>query len=485
MGILSDVVDGVHTGYRKLLPSGSRKSLGSLFSEKSMNREFEDNRASVNTSSLQGSPNPFNDYMAKQPGSLDDFAAKKDSDGKATPFAASLTEQLKTPSDDLVNANLAVKQALTPGTVVKSAQTKFSEKIDAMNNLLRQNGSVNLGAMADYLQKQKSKAKRAIETQHNDARGKVEALFDSSNPANIRAQVQNGMGLADDAAVDKFKNTMLADLDSAHQDELQKLEKTIDDQSNKYLDHHAKEGQRIAYLSTMWKESTATRKKMQELEAQNKGNRGPLQVSYDADTGMAMFKDIDVRDIDCLETITGTPITIQKGATPDQDVYRMELPKYGLLYYRSGKLAMDFDSLAMAVRAGGHDSIIMSVGSKHEETAMEAGRAAYEACLKAGFDPNGKPDPKDPSKTIPTITVKVNGKEMTADQLFADEPKRLQRLRSSYKNSAAQLRAANQNVGKQEARDFKTQVKTERQAANPGSTPPPGSGSSTPPHGPR
>lgn len=119
--------------------------------------------------------------------------------------------------------------------------------------------------------------------------------------------------------------------------------------------------------------------------------------------------------------------------------YSMEFPQYGFLYYNSRheNVLYDLTTMASAVYATGNSTIKMSVKHKDQEWAMEMGRKAFEACLRAGFEEGTTPDPKDPNKTISNIKIEVNGEVKTAEELFKGKPERLAEIKRVAAEQAA------------------------------------------------
>ncbi|MGQ3891958.1 hypothetical protein [Legionella sp. CNM-4043-24] len=477
---VTGTIDGTYDFYRKFIFTGEtdgkigRKAIESLFSPVNQEREYLENLASITVAKDARASNPFETWSKERLSSLEDFCRLKSDDGKPLPFASSLAEKLKTPSDELTAIRTAFDTALAEDAGTQAAKAEFAKNIAAINAVLNDDSSVHLAAMATYLQELKAKAKADISTQHQAETTRVTELFS-------RPDFSKAMGLAA-GEVEKFKQDTLDALKKSQEKELQKLDSTVSEEANKLLRNNADEAQRIAYLATMWKESTLMRRKMRELAEANENN-GPLEIDYDSDTGTARFKNISVRDMGIIETITGTKINITPGATPAEDSFEMKMPKYGFLYYRSNKMEMDLLSLAMATRACGHKGIVMSVTDNNDpERAMMIARKQFEACVAAGFNPESKPDPKDPKKTRCAIAIVVNGKKIENPQqeLFAKHSEMYKKIMQKYHDGKEMEKRLTGAATPQSIQAMKGIIQAKRQemeatppAPEPGSSPAP------------
>ena len=116
------------------------------------------------------------------------------------------------------------------------------------------------------------------------------------------------------------------------------------------------------------------------------------------------------------------------------------------------KPKLDMMSIAGAVRASGFDSITMTIDNKNGENAMELARVAYEACLETGFPAKG-------------ISLVVNGKKMSANEVFATCPSRLTAAHAKASQNEETEKEINEKVNKgQEIERFKTDLNAGRLA---------------------
>lgn len=479
---VSGTIDGVYDLYRKLIITGEtegkfgRKPITSLLTSENIEREYNENVASVTVDGNLKSSDPLETWSQERLSSLDAFTALKGSDDKPSPFASALIKKMKTPSANLTHVKDEIKKALILDPKTTDDKTAFAKNIAAINAILSEGSSVQLQALAGYLQELKADAKNTMLAQHQAENSKVAALFDNTD---FQTKAKASMGL-DDPGLEQFKSDTLDALKQSQDKALQTMETTINNEVNKLHQYNAGEALRIAYLATMWKESTEMRRKMRAMAAQNEQDKGPLVVDYDAETGVAKFKNLNIRDIGTIETITGTEIKITAGATKDQDSFSMVMPKYGFLYYRSNKIDMDLLSLATAVRACGHEGIQMSVTHKDEELALRIARKQFEACVAAGFDPEMKDDPKNAGKKICAINIVMNGKkiENPEKELFGDRKTQYLTIMEKYKDRVATDKALIQSATPQTIQDMKSKVQAKRQAMD---TPPPAPSSSPAP----
>jgi|GEM_PF-3216102 len=454
-------IDGVYGLHRKLIVTGKtdgafgRAPIDALFTPKKLAQEFAENSESVSIKGKMTATDPFETWSQERLSTLDSFATLKGADGKLSPFAATLSTKLNGATNQINQVKTDIQDALALDPPTTTAHTDFSKNIAAINAIINDNNNFNIAAMAGYLQELKAGARSSIVTQHQEQTNRLTATL---NDPGFQEALKTGLNM-NDAAVGQFKQDMLDALKTSQDKELQKLETSINGEVTKLHQLNAQEIIRVEFLATMWKESTAMRNNMMALAAKNaqrNGNAAPMQVDYDAMTGSAKFKDLDVRDIEAIETITGSKITIVKGANAAGDTFTLEMPKYGFLYYRSNKIDMDLLSLAMAVRACGHQGIIMSIDLKDEERARMIGRKQYEACVAAGFDPNGK--------APAGINIMVNGKKIEPGELFKDQPNKYQSITQKYASDLAKAKQMAPKVTPLATQQMKDLVQAKRQA---------------------
>lgn len=433
-----------------------RNPFSTLWSSKQLAQEYRDHINSFTLDKSLKKSNPFDVYSSSRLKNIDEIANLKDADNKPIAIAETLTKKLAeptTPEREAVKARLAAALELDPDSPTAKSKAKFDSKMKAIDALIDKDEGFNLHAMGAYIQKQKGKVHNAINTDHQAQIAKIDALTND---------LKTAYGMSD-ADITGLKTA----IEDSNKKELEKLEASINDHINAMHQFAEIEYWRIAYLATMWKESTPMRNEMARLAAEkDTEDRGNLEVEINPQSQLARFKNLSPKDLTVMQTITNTEIRHKPGT----DDFVMTLPKFGILYYRSEKMALDLLSVAIAVRACGYTSITNSVQYEDKKFAMKIARAQFEAAVKAGFDPE-------------KITTKVNGEEVTVKDLFNNRTNKLELLKQEYK---AQLEIIKQITGgytNNDVADVKNRVKAGRiaeAAAAAASTAPETPGSGTP-----
>lgn len=425
----------------------------------------------------------FDNYASKKLQDLSDFDKIKGADGKpikvSAPDGKSITEKFGT-DPDLVNA---MKGVFSQTTETEKAITKFNTDIDNLNKLISANPpEFSAAGIANVLQEKKSQVLEVIKTQQTKEIERLNAKFDTPAPPtrnDFREKIKTSMGLTTEAEVDKVKADMLGAIKASHSSQTKRAERELNTSVTKFYDVLDQEFDRIALLGDRYERDRQMRAAIDELAKQRKLNepRPPgtgATATINVDQAEARLKGIKIQDLDQINTLTGRPLTKNTDGS-----YSMKLSKDWI--YFDGKarslsksVEKDLSSLAHTIKATGADTITMEINETNPEKAKELGKKAYEASVKAGFDP------KD-------INIVVNGKSLTekyekgklkeGDKLFDDEPSRLQRA----KNEAVKIskeregRAFNSPGAKAESATIKQRLDQMRTAP-----PPAPSGSSAP-----
>ncbi|KTD50328.1 coiled coil domain-containing protein [Legionella quinlivanii] len=410
-----------------------------LFSPVSMHKQFKAYETSAKGPDQikLGSKTPFDDYEKNKVKNTDVFAEIKTQNEKEN-----FGHKINQPSADTKDNANAVKKALEDILVTDAkttaAQKEYANSVTALNNLLHsKTPRYPVEAVASKLQEANAAAKNAIGDQHKLEKDKLEALFKDDD---FKTKLKTTMGLSTDTQLESFKKEMETTLDKAHKDALSKFESSVTEEVKSLHTQAENERRRVAWLATMWHHSNAMQKEIARVAELNKKGQQTAATTISVnvkENGLAIFENVKIEDLEYMEGITGLPMKVEGNGK-----YSMQLPQFGPLYYntRHDNVLYDLTSLASAVYATGANSIKMSVNHKDEKWAMELGRRSFEACLRAGFQEGTFPDPKDPSKSLSNITIMVNGKPKTADELFdtPDLQARLQEMRRVAAQQATQ-----------------------------------------------
>lgn len=291
------------------------------------------------------------------------------------------------------------------------------------------------------------KAIKAIETQHETEKKALEQ--------NITPQILSAAFDCTEDQAKKIKADMIESLEKSQQKELSQFESDV----QKTITNICNE--QISFLALLYKGNKENRKKMDAL-IEAKGNNekdSGIAVKYNPDEGTASFKGIKIQDLPSITAITsGHEITqIPTGTFNMKFPNRWWKPLYSNGYTKGMK--DDMMQMAMAVKESnkdsGNNSITMSVShKKDQEHAMELARTAYAACRESGFPAT-------------EITIKVNGKVMSRDEIFANAPSLLQAIETRAASNDKKRPAASEST-----KHFKDEMKKGRKSA-PDQTPAP------------
>jgi hypothetical protein len=364
-----------------------------------------------------------------------------------------ISQLLSAQSDAATEASQGIAEALQLTTRTGEASQAFTDKLTDLKTLIDSTTKhYPASQFVDYLYDVRNEAILQIKEQQKAEKTALEAKFQDENFKNAMKHSCN----CDDAKLNKIKLDMFSTLDTKHAEQLTQFEKDINEPIEKMHAAQKVEDLRVVFLAQLYenKKNTAFRDEINRLhELHLKEQARGVSVEITETPCRAIFDGIKLTDLTTIESCTGKKLTAGKDGS-----FSMELPNRLMhsLYYHSSQNYPEADimSIPQALRACGYTKVTMTVEHKNQEHAMELGRAAYAACLKSGF-----PDDK--------TTIKVNGKDKTAAELFADCPSRLQAIRHSVASSEAAATAREKQKTASSASDFKTemtQIKTKRES---------------------
>lgn len=366
------------------------------------------------------------------------------------------------PISQLLSATTAEAQAASKGVTDAFALTTNTDKasIDFKNELADLKKLIDstkkhypAGNLIDHLYGVRDEAIKRIKEQQQAEITALKAKFQDP-------QFQGNMKRCcncDDTQLKQIEKEMLSTLEKKHAEQLTQFEKDINEPIEKLHAAQKMEDDRVVFLARLYdnKQNTAFRDEINRLHQEHlKAQAQGVSVAFEQDSNRAIFEGIKVTDVSTIESCTGLKVVVGKDGT-----FSMALPNRLMspLYYHSSQNYPEADiiSIPEALRACGYEKVTMTINHKNQEHAMELGRAAYAACLKSGFADD---------KT----TIKVNGKDKTAAELFNDCPSRLDAIKARVNsNKAAATERAKQKAASS-APEFKaemTRIKAEREAA--------------------
>jgi|GEM_PF-6449594 len=392
MGIISDFLKNRVTAPGAFLPGQQKELLEKYSSSLGLGKDQEAAKA-------------FDTYSGSRIQSINNFSKIEIGEDTVGEILAA-DKKAGNPNAGITALKEAIAKALQQQNDTKNANIAFNEFMASIQtNVEDPDSDRSPKDWVSALQEAEIKAIEAIKTQH-DAEKK--ALEQNITPQMLSA----ALDCTEDQAK-KIKTDMIESLKKSQQKELAQFENSV---KKSIIEIH-KEQDRVTFLAALYESSSEMRAEIDRLAAENsKGKDSNVAVEYNSAEGLATFKGIKVEDLKIIKAITsGRDITKIPPGT-----FSMKLPNrwWAPLYsggYTKGMKA-DLMTMAMAVKASGYSSITMSVSHKKDKDhAVELGRAAYAACRESGFP-------------IEEIVIKVNGKVMSRDELFADAPSLLQAI---------------------------------------------------------
>lgn len=304
--------------------------------------------------------------------------------------------------------------------------------------------------LADALSVMCDDARQAIIKQQEKEVHAIENKFTNNT---FVQNLQSAGGGYQDSHIETIKTEMLKKLQEAHAEQLNAFDQKTQESKRKFFDAINKEADHKALLRLIGKASPEMNERFKNIRA---SKSGPVTLSL----GQGKDKEVDISGVslkDLTEIVTNTGSKIKVNGTPGAETFTLELPTRILSprYYRSLRKTIETDMLvlAQAVRLTGNEYINMNVNIKDQDTALQRGRQAYLACLRAGFEE--KPEGKDEDQAQ-FINIIINGNPMKVDDLFRTEhqmaqlnqvrskaPERRQAIASDSKHTATDVTDSN------------------------------------------
>ncbi|AHE67773.1 hypothetical protein [Legionella oakridgensis] len=366
----------------------------------------------------------FNAYVDGRIKNADGFAAIKVGDQTLGERLKAAAEHTDEPQRDAAAAiKTGIEQALALHGTTTAAQETFAAKVAEINQAIADPAfRYDPAGLVSRLHVIRNEARSAINTQHEE---ELHALADKfAEGSDFRAHLET-IGM-DDEQIEQLQKDMETSLKESHQKELAAFDKTMNERLTKMHQEAQNERDRIHILAAMYENNATMRRIINELADKNRKPKGTGGITLSLETSddekrlkKVLFQGIQIQDLETIETVAGRSLTRTKDGG-----FAMEFPhRLSSPFYYGGwnsKMKEDIMSMVLLVKASGHETITMSLNHKDPEHANELARKAYEACLEAGY----KED---------EITIKVNGKELSAEQvkeLYKEYPSRLQAVTS-------------------------------------------------------
>lgn len=280
----------------------------------------------------------------------------------------------------------------------------------------------------DKLHKLQSTAFDAIKAQQAAELQALKAQFDGPSGVRLRSLLGTGGGNASDAVMEKVKKDMVEAMQANHKTELDKFEKTTKETIQKTHDISSAESNRISFLARIHSYNKVNREIIEKLRAQNmQSDDSEVSIQFSSTNQKAMFKGISMQDVPMFESLNGRKIT-----QTSPGVFEMNLPNriFSPIYYSDWSTALkeDMSDIIQGVRAGGYANVKLEIKHKDPEHALNMAKAAYAAGREQGFGAD-------------KIHLVVNGKKLTANEIFKDSPDELRAIETKAAISDKQIAA--------------------------------------------
>lgn len=478
---MSDFKAKARNGFLNYFPIGQIPLLKKIqttkfreeFSPEEREARYQEYRDSAGLGSGLTSTDVFKKYDDTHTDSLDKLSKIKMGDEKSSPItidgksiSEKLNKTLKKPDSDAAKAVPEVKAAFATALAlsdeIKQARINFDEDVKALNAIIKQDPpAFNLSAISSHVAHIRKTATTAIEKQQATEIQKITALFDEPMAAKIKLT----MDLSDEQFT-SLKTDTLSTLGKKHTSEKSDLDKALGGEETKLHQYAQKERDRIALLSSLYKNSQFMKEMIDKLHAEEVAKRraagqpeeeiimamGPDMIKSIANDAL---RNIGIGDLTQIETETGLKIDVNKNAQGEISFY-VELPSV----YNKERYLATMTCLAMSCRACGHEHCTMNITEKDEEKALKAARLAFEGAVLAGYNPDKN------------ISIVINGKEKKIQELFPDTRENKQNnklgfIRNLYAKNHAQEESFKEKPSSLEEQDkIKKAVQAERDKQN-------------------
>ena len=364
-------------------------------------KSFELFKEKTLITAIDGAPRDINGFNAIDMGGNQTFKAR-----------------LVDPAND---ADTKLKTALEHTPETKDAIKDFEGSIKAVQALYDDKYPMSPVTLANYLTGIRAEGVKALDAQFiHDKKALLTCFEDPAFKTALCART----GI-DAAELPSLQNKMLKAQEDAHKTAKANLQKETDALLGRLYQNNQLDEAKIRYLQVMHENNKKMRKDIDAIIAKNP-NPQNITLSMNVDDGKIDFSNVDIKDLHVIQTLTGRQIKRDEGGN-----FSMEQPKsnfpyiFNKYYYHSSAFEVDAKSLAMAVRAAGHEAITMNFDTRDDKDsslAFRGGRTQIRACLDAGFKPED-------------ITINVNGVKYRYEPTKAEKDAGVKSFAELYQNS--------------------------------------------------
>lgn len=314
------------------------------------------------------------------------------------PIFKKLNEPGQNPAQQ--TARDAIKQAINDSLKTSpefdDAQKKYTESAAVFKEYVQTIGQTRnvqdvLGMMQDYV----DESKTAIEKQQKEEITSLTDKFDNDDA--FKTSLKAALDITD-AQLEDVKNSMLADLAETHKKQMDAFVKSSQESMNALHNAAAKQRQAFLFISSLHHNDQVMRREIARIAEENRNANSTQDMEISMSDDKADVKSVSLDQLKFIQLLGGGKIEKQK----ETNSYKLEIGAtlFNPRYLGNDRHKRDMLVMAQAVRASGSEGIIMNVNFKHQATAEQRAREAFEACIKAGFPPE-------------KIKLNVNGKLMT------------------------------------------------------------------------
>jgi len=329
----------------------------------------------------------------------------------------------------------------------------MKKTLETLDSALKQiGGKYRPDNLLTYLQTEKTDAlKKITKQQEADIDAIITAIADPAEQSKMIVRLKESQK----SQYDVFEKAFIADSTALHQ--AAKLEQ-----------------KRVSFFALMRQENEEIRKKINNAYM-NKG-AGHVDVSMGGESAVLKDRTLDemmeiITDVQGnFKSLTGQSISAQKTASGAY-TFSIQYPStmWSRYYsHRSNRSKVDALVMANLLKLSGEENPVVRVDGfqKNPAIALKLARDLYEAAREVGY----------PEKNI---TVIINGKKQTVDELFKDAPSRRAEMETRIKGGEETPSASDQAIMKQEMDAYRKTSPSEAAAPEETSTsaaggPPPG-----------
>ncbi|MCX7117944.1 MAG: hypothetical protein NTW94_08630 [Legionellales bacterium] len=316
-----------------------------------------------------------------------------------------------------------------------------------------------------------SETSKKITDQHADEKANIDKLF-ATKPDNTDSdfvkQLRDSCNLTLLEEVTAVKNDMQAALKEAQDAELKKFQESLQASENKMQQAIALSLRKIFFNKL---NHPKNKSEFERLKREHKQAAGAVTAGQEQESDSDYYKHVFLGTLNTFKTNSGLDVTYD----PTQG-FSIKCPhRFSVLnpYYYPDKFKNDCLTMMEALKATGKTTTTLTINygrnmkpaneeeqKEIQEKALQFARVVFESALEAGYDDQVSedvPDGKGGTTKKSQVTVMVNGKETSINDLYAsdDLQGRLAQVRAQAKTNAQERTGAVDDVmraGKQDAK---------------------------------